>query len=165
MLTDYILRARPKVDSPYLFLSFTPPVEPFKCASPVSRIVQKRLRHSEIESVGGAHLLRHSLIPGVGVQTSAAFAAAINEAGRFWQSRTAGAYFGLVPRRHQSGEIDWTGRIIKQGDTMGAQAALRSGQLDPDAQSRQFRPEEMGHEDCKTSRLEKVAWRSPVALQ
>lgn len=56
-------------------------------------------------------------IPGVGVQTSAAFAAAVDEAGRFRQSRSAGAYFGLVPRRHQSGEIDWTGRITKQGDT------------------------------------------------
>src|SRR5690606_15585997 len=54
-------------------------------------------------------------IPGVGVQTSAAFAAAIDEAGRFRQSRNAGAYFGLVPRRHQSGELDWTGRITKQG--------------------------------------------------
>lgn len=55
-------------------------------------------------------------IPGVGVQTSAAFAAAVDEAGRFRQSRSAGAYFGLVPKRHQSGEIDWTGRITKQGD-------------------------------------------------
>jgi transposase len=55
-------------------------------------------------------------IPGVGVQTSAAFAAAIDEAERFRQSRNAGAYFGLVPRRHQSGELDWTGRITKQGD-------------------------------------------------
>ncbi|WP_353682685.1 site-specific integrase [Mesorhizobium sp.] len=60
-LADYILRARPKVDSPYLFLSFTPPLGPFKCASPVSRIVRKRLRHGGVESVGGAHLLRHSL--------------------------------------------------------------------------------------------------------
>ena len=57
-------------------------------------------------------------IPGVGVQTSAAFAAAVDEAGRFRQSRNAGAYFGLVPRRHQSGELDWTGRITKQGDSM-----------------------------------------------
>lgn len=57
-------------------------------------------------------------IPGVGVQTSAAFAAAIGKAGCFQQSRTAGAYFGLVPRRHQSGKIDWTGRITKQGDSM-----------------------------------------------
>jgi transposase len=55
-------------------------------------------------------------IPGVGVQTSAAFAAAVDDASRFRRSRTAGAYFGLVPRRHQSGELDWTGRITKQGD-------------------------------------------------
>ncbi|WP_244571345.1 site-specific integrase [Mesorhizobium carmichaelinearum] len=62
-LADYILRARPKVDSPYLFLSFTPPVGPFKCASPVSRIVRKRLRHGGVDvgRVAGAHLLRHSL--------------------------------------------------------------------------------------------------------
>lgn len=57
-------------------------------------------------------------IPGVGVQTSAAFAATIDEADRFKQSRAAGAYFGLVPRRYQSGEVDWTGRITKQGDSM-----------------------------------------------
>ena len=57
-------------------------------------------------------------IPGVGVQTSAAFAATIDEVDRFKQSRAAGAYFGLVPRRYQSGEVDWTGRITKQGDSM-----------------------------------------------
>jgi integrase/recombinase XerD len=62
-LVDYILRARPKIDSPFLFLSFTSPVGPFKCAAPVSRIVRKRLRRGGIElgRVGGAHLLRHSL--------------------------------------------------------------------------------------------------------
>ncbi len=62
-LVDYILRARPKVDSPYLFLSFTPPVGAFKSAAPVSRIVRKRLRHGGVElgRVAGAHLLRHSL--------------------------------------------------------------------------------------------------------
>jgi hypothetical protein len=64
-------------------------------------------------------------IPGVGVQTSAAFAAAVDEAGRFKRSRTAGAYFGLVPRRHQSGELDWTGRITKQGTTPSASLARR----------------------------------------
>jgi transposase len=57
-------------------------------------------------------------IPGVGVQTAAAYAAAVDDADRFTRSRAAGAYFGLVPRRHQSGETDWTGRITKQGDSM-----------------------------------------------
>lgn len=55
-------------------------------------------------------------IPGVGAQTAAAFAAAVDDADRFKRSRAAGAYFGLVPRRHQSGEVDWVGRITKQGD-------------------------------------------------
>ncbi|WP_244560044.1 tyrosine-type recombinase/integrase [Ensifer aridi] len=60
-LADYILRARPKVDSPDL--SFTPPVRPFNSASAVSRIVRERLRHTGIElgRRAGAHLLRHSL--------------------------------------------------------------------------------------------------------
>jgi integrase/recombinase XerD len=62
-LADYILQARPRVGSSYLFLSFTPPVGPFKCASPVSRIVRKRLRRGGVElgRIAGAHLLRHSL--------------------------------------------------------------------------------------------------------
>jgi transposase len=38
-------------------------------------------------------------MPGVGVPTSAAFAAAVDETGHFRQSRNAGAYFGFVPRR------------------------------------------------------------------
>ncbi|WP_246684469.1 MULTISPECIES: tyrosine-type recombinase/integrase [unclassified Mesorhizobium] len=54
-LADYVLRARPKVDSPYLFLSFTPPVAAFKCASPVSRILRKRLRHGGVE-LGGSQV-------------------------------------------------------------------------------------------------------------
>ncbi|MEM8644036.1 MAG: IS110 family transposase, partial [Pseudomonadota bacterium] len=53
-------------------------------------------------------------IPGVGVQTAAAFAAAVDDAGRFKRSRSAGSTFGLVPKRHQSGELDWVGRITKQ---------------------------------------------------
>lgn len=52
-------------------------------------------------------------IPGVGLQTSAVFAAAVDEAGWFRQSRTAGAYFGLVPRRHQSGEVEANGHLSR----------------------------------------------------
>lgn len=86
-------------------------------------------------------------IPGVGVQTSAAFAAAIDEAGRFRQSRDAGAYFGLVPRGHQSGELDWTGRITKQGDGTARKLSLQGSQLDPVPVPGDLRPEDMGHED------------------
>ena len=54
-------------------------------------------------------------IPGVGQLTALAFTAAVDDPGRFRRSRDIGAYLGLVPR-HQSGEIDYTGRISKCGD-------------------------------------------------
>ena len=55
-------------------------------------------------------------IPGVGQLTALAFVAAIDEPERFRRSRDVGAYLGLVPRRYQSGEIDYTGSISKCGD-------------------------------------------------
>ena len=55
-------------------------------------------------------------IPGVGQLTALAFVAAIDEPERFRRSRDVGAYLGLVPRRYQSGEVDYTGSISKRGD-------------------------------------------------
>ena len=55
-------------------------------------------------------------VPGVGPQTALAFVAAIDDPSRFRRSRDVGAYFGLVPRCYQSGEIDYTGHISKCGD-------------------------------------------------
>jgi transposase len=57
-------------------------------------------------------------VPGVGPITALAFQAAIDQPRRFRRSRSVGAYFGLTPRRHASGEVDWTGRISKCGDAM-----------------------------------------------
>lgn len=55
-------------------------------------------------------------VPGVGPITALAFAAVIDDPARFGRSRDLGAYLGLVPRRYQSGEIDYTGSISKVGD-------------------------------------------------
>jgi len=55
-------------------------------------------------------------IPGVGQLTALAFTAAIDDPERFRRSRDIGPYLGLVPRRYQSGEIDYTGSISKCGD-------------------------------------------------
>jgi transposase len=55
-------------------------------------------------------------IPGVGQLTALAFTAAIDAPERFRRSRDLGAYLGLVPRRYQSGEVDYTGGISKCGD-------------------------------------------------
>jgi len=57
-------------------------------------------------------------VPGIGPITALAFHSAIDEPTRFRQSRSVGAYFGLTPRRHASGEVDWSGRISKCGDRM-----------------------------------------------
>ena len=45
-----------------------------------------------------------------------AFKAAIDDPQRFSRSRTVGAHFGLAPRQHSSGEVDYSGRISKMGD-------------------------------------------------
>jgi len=55
-------------------------------------------------------------IPGVGQLTALAFTVAIDDPGRFRRSRDIGPYLGLVPRRYQSGEVDYTGSISKCGD-------------------------------------------------
>ena len=55
-------------------------------------------------------------IPGVGQLTALAFVAAIDDPSRFRRSREIGAYLGLVPRRYQSGEVDYVGGISKCGD-------------------------------------------------
>ncbi len=57
-------------------------------------------------------------VPGIGPMNALAFCAAIDEPSRFRRSRSVGAYFGLTPRRHASGEADWTGRISKYGDRL-----------------------------------------------
>jgi len=61
---------------------------------------------------------RSMTVPGIGPITALAFQTAIDEPARFRRSRSVGAYLGLTPRRHASGEIDWTGRISKCGDRM-----------------------------------------------
>jgi transposase len=54
--------------------------------------------------------------PGVGPINALAFTSAIDDPFRFHDSRAVGAYFGLTPRRYQSGKSDHTGKISRAGD-------------------------------------------------
>ncbi len=54
--------------------------------------------------------------PGVGPVVALTFKAGVDDPARFTRSKAVGAHFGLVPRKHQSGEVDRTGRISKVGD-------------------------------------------------
>jgi transposase len=57
-------------------------------------------------------------IPGVGVVVALAYVAVIDDPGRFGRSSAVGAYLGLTPKRHQSGETDRASGISKCGDRL-----------------------------------------------
>jgi transposase len=74
---------------------------------------EKRVR-SMARSDTKARLLMST--PAVGPIVALTYASAIDDPGRFKSSKRVGAHFGLTPKRHQSGETDYTGRISKIGD-------------------------------------------------
>ena len=55
--------------------------------------------------------------PAVGPIVALTYASAIDDPRRFKSSKQVGAHFGLTPKKHQSGETDYTGRISKIGDS------------------------------------------------
>lgn len=61
---------------------------------------------------------RMMTVPSVGPITALTFKSSIEDPGRFDRGRDAGAFAGLVPRRNQSGDRDYKGRISKAGDPM-----------------------------------------------
>jgi transposase len=54
--------------------------------------------------------------PGVGAVVSLTYKAAVDDPGRFAKSKAVGAFFGLTPKRYQSGETDASGCITRAGD-------------------------------------------------
>jgi transposase len=80
--------------------------------------VRRSTRRLEARAEADPVVMRLMSVPGVGPVTALAFTASIEDPARFARSSDAGAYAGLVPRRAQSGERDWHGRISKAGDPM-----------------------------------------------
>ena len=94
-------------------------IEPLLASAEASRTQIKRLDEAvalAARTLPDCRLLM--TVPGVGPVTALAFAATIDDAGRFAKSRAVGAYFGLTSRRNQSGEMDYSGRISKFGDSL-----------------------------------------------
>jgi transposase len=56
--------------------------------------------------------------PGVGPITALVFKSSIEDPERFSRGEDAGAFAGLAPRRNQSGERDYKGRISRAGDPL-----------------------------------------------
>lgn len=78
-------------------------------------ILDKRLLAVAKQS---ATIQRLMTVPSIGKVVATAYAAAIDDPSRFAKSASVGAYIGLTPRRHQTGELDYTGRISKRGDKL-----------------------------------------------
>ena len=56
--------------------------------------------------------------PGVGTIVAMGYITGIETPARFSYSSSVGAYFGMTPKRYQSGEVDKAGRVSKCGDGM-----------------------------------------------
>lgn len=56
--------------------------------------------------------------PGVGPLISTAYRATIDDPHRFKHGEEVSDYLGLAPRIYQSGEVEYRGRITKQGDAL-----------------------------------------------
>lgn len=50
--------------------------------------------------------------------TAVSFVTAVDDPARFVRSSGVGTYFGLTPRRYQSGEVDRDGSVSQCGDTL-----------------------------------------------
>ena len=67
--------------------------------------------------------------PAVGPIVALTYACAIDDPARFKSSKQAGAHFGLTPKKYQSGETDYTGRISKIGDAAVREALYQAAHV------------------------------------
>ena len=74
----------------------------------------------KLEAIGktDSRIQRTRTIPGVGPRTAEILVACIDDPNRFANGRQVSAYFGLIPRKYQSGETDRNGRITKRGNPL-----------------------------------------------
>ncbi len=68
-------------------------------------------------------------VPAVGPIISLTFASAIDDPLRFTSAKGAGPLFGLTPKKYQSGETDYSGRISKRGDASVREALYEAAHL------------------------------------
>jgi transposase len=67
--------------------------------------------------------------PAVGPIVALTYACAIDDPARFTSSKQTGAHFGLTPKKYQSGQTDYTGRISKIGDAAVREALYQAAHV------------------------------------
>src|SRR5439155_644357 len=75
---------------------------------------------TRLDALGQQHadVVLLQTVPGLGPRTAETVAAYLHDAPRFRSAKQVSAYSGLVPRQHQSGEMDRRGRITKRGPAL-----------------------------------------------
>ncbi len=87
---------------------------------------EKRVR-SMARSDAKARLLMST--PAVGPIVALTYGSAIDDPARFKSSKQVGPHFGLTPKKYQSGETDYSGRISKIGDASVRTALYEAAHL------------------------------------
>ena len=110
-------------------------------------------------------------VGGVGPITALAFVLVIEDPRRFETSRAVGAYAGLVPAKHQSGDSDPQKRISRRGDEMLRRLLVGSAQYitgpfaqDTDLRRHGLRIAERGGRNAKKRGVVAVARKLSVLL-
>lgn len=87
-------------------------IEEVKTFNRQIKLAEKELYRFSRNHPGVALLMT---IPGVGIRTAETMVAYIDDPQRFKNSKTVGAYFGLVPQQDQSSKTNRLGHITKEG--------------------------------------------------
>ncbi len=87
---------------------------------------EKRVRSMAREHVQARLLMT---TPAVGPIVALTYACAIDDPARFKSSKQTGAHFGLTPKKYQSGETEYTGRISKIGDAAVREALYQAAHV------------------------------------
>ena len=67
--------------------------------------------------------------PAVGPIVALTYASAVDDPARFKSSKKVGPHFGLTPKKYQSGETHYTGRITKAGDPAVREALFQAAHV------------------------------------
>ena len=87
--------------------------------------------HREMLKIARADQVCRRLMsaPGVGALVAITYRSAVDDPERFGKSRTVGAYFGLTPKKYQSGETDIDGGVSRVGDAMVRTALFEAAHI------------------------------------
>jgi transposase len=84
----------------------------------VNELVAQAQKRLDALGKQSADVILLETTPGLGPRTAETVAAYVHDAARFKTGKQVSAYSGLVPRQHQSGEMDRRGRITKRGPAL-----------------------------------------------